>query len=98
MSSQPLWPGTDLLCFGFEGPYKVDQEKSLYIDAEDIFRPLDGAQLVGVGATPIDTSAAGQFQDKLHPSATLSQVWGMTEIGVAMPRLASPVSASDSSR
>jgi long-subunit acyl-CoA synthetase (AMP-forming) len=85
MSYQALRPGTGLLSFTFEGPYKVDQEKPLNIDTEDTSRLLDGAQLVGAGAAPIDASAVQQFQDILHPSATCSQLGGMTEIGAAMP-------------
>jgi acyl-coenzyme A synthetase/AMP-(fatty) acid ligase len=45
---------------------------------------LQTIRYVGVGGAPIDASAMQKFQDKLHPAATLSQVWGMTEIGAAM--------------
>jgi hypothetical protein len=35
----------DLLSFAFESPFKVDQEKPLYIDAEDATKSLNAAQL-----------------------------------------------------
>ncbi|KAK7911698.1 acetyl-CoA synthetase-like protein [Apiospora marii] len=38
----------------------------------------------GVGGAPIDADALRRFQGAaLHPAATLSQVWGMTEVGAA---------------
>lgn len=45
---------------------------------------LRTVRYIGVGGAPIDARAMQQLQDKLHPAATLSQVWGMTEIGAAM--------------
>ena len=39
---------------------------------------------IGVGGAPIDAKAMQLFRSQLHPEATLSQVWGMTEIGAAM--------------
>lgn len=38
----------------------------------------------GVGGAPIDAAALRRFRaSALHPAATLSQVWGMTEVGAA---------------
>ncbi|KAK1773408.1 hypothetical protein QBC45DRAFT_455491 [Copromyces sp. CBS 386.78] len=38
---------------------------------------------IGVGGGPIDSVALGKLKAVLHPEATASQIWGMTEFGVA---------------
>lgn len=38
---------------------------------------------IGVGGGPIDSVALGRLKAALHPEATASQIWGMTEFGVA---------------
>lgn len=38
---------------------------------------------IGVGGGPIDSAALGKLKAVLHPEATASQIWGMTEFGVA---------------
>ena len=47
----------------------------------EMFRTI---RFIGVGGTPIDVSAMQLFHSNLHSTATLSQVWGMTEIGASM--------------
>ena len=44
---------------------------------------LQTIRYIGVGGAPIDAAAMQELQDTLHPAATLSQVWGATEIGAA---------------
>ena len=39
---------------------------------------------IGVGGAPIKSAMMQQLESQLHPDATLSQVWGMTEVGAAM--------------
>ncbi|KAK3392826.1 hypothetical protein B0H63DRAFT_424631 [Podospora didyma] len=38
---------------------------------------------VGVGGAPINAHALGNLKGRMHADATVSQVWGMTEFGVA---------------
>ncbi|KAK3335245.1 hypothetical protein B0T19DRAFT_436128 [Cercophora scortea] len=44
---------------------------------------LSSLRYIGVGGAPIDAVALGKLRSKLHADATVSQVWGMTEFGVA---------------
>lgn len=44
---------------------------------------LDTIRWIGIGGAPIAATAMQEFEAHLHPTATLTQVWGMTEIGVA---------------
>ncbi|KAK8137019.1 hypothetical protein PG984_004959 [Apiospora sp. TS-2023a] len=45
---------------------------------------LETVRWAGVGGAPIDADALRRFREAaLHPAATLSQVWGMTEVGAA---------------
>lgn len=44
---------------------------------------LTTLRYIGVGGGPIDSVALGKLKAVLHPEATASQIWGMTEFGVA---------------
>lgn len=51
---------------------------------------LRSLRFVGVAGAPIDRCSLQRFQDALHPNGCVSQLWGMTEVGVAFhnrPRL-----------
>jgi len=51
-------------------------------------KPLDGLidtiRYVGVGGAPIDAPPMQKLRSRLHADATVSNVWGMTEIGAAV--------------
>lgn len=44
---------------------------------------LASLRYVGVAGASIDAVSLRRFQDQLHPDAQISQLWGMTEVGVA---------------
>lgn len=44
---------------------------------------LTSLRYVGVAGAAIDAGSIRRFQEKLHPDAQISQLWGMTEMGVA---------------
>ncbi|KAL1968640.1 hypothetical protein VTN77DRAFT_1466 [Rasamsonia byssochlamydoides] len=44
---------------------------------------LISLRYIGVAGAALDAVSAKRFQDKLHPDAQISQLWGMTEVGVA---------------
>ncbi|KAK3693385.1 hypothetical protein B0T22DRAFT_420653 [Podospora appendiculata] len=44
---------------------------------------LSSLRYIGVGGAPIDAVALRRLRSQLHADATVSQVWGMTEFGVA---------------
>ena len=49
----------------------------------DLKESLITLRYIGVGGGPIDSVALGRLKAILHPEATASQIWGMTEFGVA---------------
>lgn len=48
-----------------------------------ISKLLKSICFIGVGGAPIDASAMQKLQDTLHNTATLTQVWGMSEVGAS---------------
>jgi long-subunit acyl-CoA synthetase (AMP-forming) len=44
---------------------------------------LTSLRYVGVAGAAIDAGSVRLFQDKLHADAQISQIWGMTETGIA---------------
>ncbi|KAK3329265.1 hypothetical protein B0H66DRAFT_17707 [Apodospora peruviana] len=46
-------------------------------------KQLRTLRYIGVGGAPIDAVALRKLRGRLHPDATVSQVWGMTEFGPA---------------
>ncbi|KAK0630282.1 adenylate-forming enzyme AfeA [Bombardia bombarda] len=44
---------------------------------------LATVRYIGTGGAPIDGVAIGKLKAKLNPKATISQIWGMTEFGIA---------------
>jgi acyl-CoA synthetase (AMP-forming)/AMP-acid ligase II len=44
---------------------------------------LASLRYIGVAGAAIDAPSLRRFQEKLHPDAQISQLWGMTETGVA---------------
>lgn len=50
------------------------------LELSQFFRSL---RYIGTAGASLDTASAQRLESKLHPEAQISQIWGMTEVGVA---------------
>lgn len=50
------------------------------LDVKQLIRTL---RFAGCGGAPIDASSINKMRSLMHPDATMSSIWGMTELGVA---------------
>jgi acyl-CoA synthetase (AMP-forming)/AMP-acid ligase II len=50
------------------------------LELSQFFRSL---RYIGTAGAALDAATAQLFEEKLHPEAQISQMWGMTEVGIA---------------
>ncbi|OKL62645.1 hypothetical protein UA08_01658 [Talaromyces atroroseus] len=57
--------------------------KSSNLELSEFFRSL---RYIGTAGAPLDTGTAQRLEERLHHEAEISQIWGMTEVGIAFQR------------